>query len=312
MKRSVLLLALILVGIVIGLGVLNREYIVHLLELQKGERPLKVEKTERKVLFYRNPMNPTVTSPEPKKDEMGMDYIPVYEEAAPAIEERKALFYRHPMNPTATSPTPQKDEMGMDYIPVYEEEGKTEEAPGTVRISPEKIQKIGVKTEEVRRRTLTRTIRTVGRVDHDESRVFDVNTKIGGWVEKLYVARTDEMVHPGEKLLEIYSPDLISAQEEYILAYRALEKVKESPYPEVRRGAESLVEGGRQRLKYWDISDDQIKRLEGEGLIKKTMTIYSNVHGIVTEKMVIEGMRIEPGTLLFKVIDQSQGWGEGG
>ena len=309
MKRSVIVLALILAGIIIiGLGVLNKEYIVDLIGLQKGERPLGVEKTERKVLFYRNPMNPTVTSPEPKKDEMGMDYIPVYEEAAPAKEERKALFYRHPMNPTATSPTPQKDEMGMDYIPVYEEEGKTEEAPGTVRISPEKIQKIGVKTEEVRRRTLTRTIRTVGRVDHDESRVFDVNTKIGGWVERLYVARTDEMVHPGAKLLEIYSPDLISAQEEYLLAYKALERVKESPYPEVRRGAESLVEGGRQRLKYWDISDDQIKRLEGEGLIKKTMTIYSNVHGIVTEKMVIEGMRIEPGTLLFKVIDHSHVW----
>src|SRR4030065_415622 len=182
MKRSVIVLALILAGIIIiGLGVLNKEYIVDLIGLQKGERPLGVEKTERKVLFYRNPMNPTVTSPEPKKNEMGMDYIPVYEEAASAKEERKALFYRHPMNPTATSPTPQKDEMGMDYIPVYEEEGKTEEVPGTVRVSPEKIQKIGVKTQEGRRRTLTRTIRTVGRVDHDDARGFDVNRKIGGW-----------------------------------------------------------------------------------------------------------------------------------
>ena len=308
MKRSAILLVLILAGIVIGLGVLNKEYIISLLQFKTGERSQEAEKTERKVLFYRHPMNPAVTSPAPKKDEMGMDYIPVYEEEAPAKEERKALFYRHPMNPTVTSPTPQKDEMGMDYIPVYKEEGGAEEVPGTVRISPEKIQKIGVKIEEVRRRTLTRTIRTVGRVDHDESRVFDVNTKIGGWVERLYVARTDEMVHPGAKLLEIYSPDLISAQEEYILAYKAFERVKDSPYPEVRRGAESLLEGGRQRLKYWDISDDQIKRLEGDGLIKKTMTIYSNVHGIVTEKMVIEGMRIEPGSLLFKVIDHSQVW----
>src|SRR3989304_4820954 len=100
MKRSVIVLALILAGIIIiGLGVLNKEYIVDLIGLQKGERPLGVEKTDRKVLFYRNPMNPTVTSPEPKKDEMGMDYIPVYEEAAPAKEERKALFYRHPREP---------------------------------------------------------------------------------------------------------------------------------------------------------------------------------------------------------------------
>ena len=308
MKRLAILLVLILAGILIGLGVLNKEYIISLLQFKTGEKSQEAEKTERKVLFYRNPMNPTVTSPEPKKDEMGMDYIPVYEEAALAKEEKKALFYRHPMNPSMTSPTPQKDEMGMDYIPVYKEEGGAEEVPGTVRISPEKIQKIGVKTEEVRRRTLTRTIRTGGRVDHDESRVFDVNPKIGGWVERLYVARTDEMVHPGAKLLEIYSPDLISAQEEYILAYKAFERVKDSPYPEVRRGAESLLEGGRQRLKYWDISDDQIQGLEGDGLIKKTMTIYSNVHGIVTEKMVIEGMRIEPGSLLFKVIDHSQVW----
>ena len=157
MKRSAILLVLILAGIVIGLGVLNKEYIISLLQFKTGERSQEAEKTERKVLFYRHPMNPAVTSPAPKKDEMGMDYIPVYEEEAPAKEERKALFYRHPMNPTVTSPTPQKDEMGMDYIPVYEEEGKTEEVPGTVRISPEKIQKIGVKTEEVRRRTLTRT-----------------------------------------------------------------------------------------------------------------------------------------------------------
>ena len=108
MKRSAILLVLILAGIIIGLGVLNKEYIVHLIELQRGERPREVEKTERKVLFY-----------------------------------------RHPMNPKVTSSAPQKDEMGMDYIPVYEEAGVSEELPGTVVISPEKIQKTGVKSEEV-------------------------------------------------------------------------------------------------------------------------------------------------------------------
>ncbi len=230
------------------------------------------------------------------------------ETAMPEEKERKVLFYRHPMNPQVTSPTPQKDEMGMDYIPVYEEEREAEEAHGTVIISPEKIQKIGVKSEEAKIRTLKRTIRTVGRIDHDETRVFNINTKIGGWVEKLYVNRTDQMVYPGEPLLELYSPELVATQEEYLLALRARERVKDSPYEEITKGADSLIEGARQRLKYWDITDDQIKRLEQDGKIARTMTIYANVHGIVTEKMVNEGMRIEPGDLLFTIIDHSHVW----
>jgi len=130
-------------------------------------------------------------------------------EKPPAEKERKILFYRNPMNPEATSPTPVKDPMGMDYIPVYEEEAAVSDAPGTVRISPERIQKIGVRSEEVERRTLSRVIRTVGRVEPVEKNVFVINAKVSGWVEKLYVDRTDQMVSRGEKLLEIYSPELV-------------------------------------------------------------------------------------------------------
>jgi multidrug efflux pump subunit AcrA (membrane-fusion protein) len=223
-------------------------------------------------------------------------------------EERKILFYRHPMNPAVTSPTPQKDEMGMDYTPVYEEAAAKEEVPGTVRISHEKIQKIGVKSEVVKRRSLKRVIRTVGRVDPDERKVYNINAKIAGWVEKLYVNRTDQMVDYNEPLLELYSPELVSAQEEYLLAYRAKEKVEESPYPEVMRGAETLYDAARQRLKYWDISDDQIRRLEDEGKITRTMTIRSPAQGSVTEKMIVEGSKIEPGETLFKIIDHSAVW----
>ena len=224
----------------------------------------------------------------------------------PVVKERKALFYRHPMNPQLTSATPKKDEMGMDFIPVYEEEA--EEVAGTVRISPEKIQKIGVKIEEVKKRTLKRTIRTVGRVEHDEARVFNINAKVSGWVEKLYVNRTDLMVHPGEKLLELYSPELVSTQEEYLLAIKAKERVKGSPSEEVKMSAGSLVQAAKQRLKYWDIADDQIKRLEEEGNIKRTMAILAPAHGIVTEKMINEGQKIEAGEMLFKIIDHSQVW----
>jgi RND family efflux transporter MFP subunit len=139
-------------------------------------------------------------------------------------------------------------------------------------------------------------------IDHDESRVFTVNTKIGGWVERLYVNKTDMMVHPGEKLLEIYSPDLVAAQEEYLLAVRAVERHKES------NSIDPLLDAVRQRLKYWDITDEQIDRLAKEKRVKRTMTIYATVHGIVTEKMVNEGMKIEIGEMLFKIIDHSHVW----
>ena len=226
-------------------------------------------------------------------------------------KEKKILFYRSPMNPSATSRTPMKDDMGMDYVPVYEGDDEAragEEAPGTVRISTEKIQKTGVRSEVVKRRSLRRIIRTVGRVDPDETKVFNINAKVGGWVERLYLNRTDQMVEHHEPLLELYSPELVSAQEEYLLAFREREKVKGSPYPEVRSSTESILSAGRQRLKYWDISDDQIKRLEEEGKITRTMTIRAPAHGGVTEKMVVEGQRIEAGESLFKIIDHTSVW----
>lgn len=271
-KRLVSLLILA-IGIIFGLGIVAERYLLH--PLQQEEKI--AQKGERRVLFYRHPMNPGVTSPTPKKDEMGMDYIPVYEEEGKALKKG-------------------------------EEEGMAEEAPGTVRISPEKIQKIGVKSMVVTRRSLKRVIRTVGRVDPDERKVYNINAKIGGWVERLYVNRTDQMVDHNEPLLELYSPELVSAQEEYLLAFMAKEKVKESPYPEIRSSAESLLKAARQRLKYWDISEDQITRLEEEEKITRTMIIRSPTHGSVTEKMIVEGSKIEPGETLFKIIDHSAVW----
>lgn len=315
MKRFLIGVLLLFLGLAIG-GVGTWLYVkksgvrgLPSQALSGGQKPEVEAKKERKILFYRHPMNPQVTSPTPQKDEMGMDYIPVYEdEAEPVKKERKVLFYRHPMNPQVTSPTPQKDEMGMDYVPVYEEEGAEAETPGTVRITPEKIQKIGVKSEEAKIRTLRRIVRTVGRIEPVENKVYNINTKVAGWVEKLYVNRTDLMVHPDEPLLEIYSPDLVATQQEYILAMKNLEKVKNSLYPDIKKGADSLAQAARQRLKYWDISDEQIKKLEEDGAITRTMTIYAPAHGGVTEKMVVQGQKIEAGEPLFRIIDHSVVW----
>ncbi|MBI5344698.1 MAG: efflux RND transporter periplasmic adaptor subunit [Deltaproteobacteria bacterium] len=233
----------------------------------------------------------------------------IKEAAVEAKKERKLLFYRSPMNPAATSPVPMKDDMGMDFVPVYEDEaGAKEETPGTVRISPEKIQRIGVKSEEVKRRALKRTVRTVGRVEPVENKVYNINTKVSGWIEKLYVGRTDQMVTLGEPLLELYSPDLVSAEEEYLLAWKALQEIKASPYPDVKKGAEALLAASSQRLRNWDISEDQIERLKNTGAITRTMTIRAPAIGSITDKMIVQGQKIEAGEPLFKIIDHSEVW----
>ena len=142
---------------------------------------------------------------------------------------RKVVYYRNPMDGSVTSPVPMKDPMGMDYAPVYEDEvAAAVVAPGTIRISPERIQKIGVKSEEAKQRDMTRVIRTVGRVEPKEDKVYVINSKVGGWVEKLHVGRTDQMVRPGEPLFDLYSPELVSAQEEFILALNSYEKGKKT------------------------------------------------------------------------------------
>lgn len=222
--------------------------------------------------------------------------------------ERKVLFYRNPMDPEVTSPVLMKDQMGMDYVPVYEDEVDSKDSPGAIRISPEKIQKTGVKSVPVARRDITRVIRTVGRVEPAEDLTQVVTAKVSGWIEKLYVDRTDAMVKKGDRLLELYSPELVSAQEEYLIALEGLERVKDSPFAETVTGAKALVEASRQKLKYLDISDDQIERLAKLKTISRTLTIRSPATGSVTEKMAIEGKRIEPGEPLARIVDHGKVW----
>lgn len=221
---------------------------------------------------------------------------------------RKVLFYRNPMDPEVTSPVPMKDQMGMDYAPVYEDEAPPSDTPGSIRITPERIQKIGVKSAPVQRQDIRRIIRTVGRVEPVEEMAHVITTKVPGWIEKLYVSRTDTMVSSGEKLLELYSPELVSAQEEYLLAIEGFERVKESRFPETKESAKALLEATRQKLRYLDISDDQIERLKKRETVSRTLTIRSPANGSVTEKMAVEGQKIEAGEPLFKIIDHSRVW----
>lgn len=261
--------------------------------------------SKKKILFYRNPMNPTVTSQVPKKDEMGMDYVPVYaDESTSSKGERKILYYRSPMNPQQTSPVPKKDEMGMDYVPVYEDHAGS----NVVHIDPATQQNIGVTTKMVTKRKLSRTIRTTANITYDETRLYTINSKIMGYVEKLFVDFTGQLVKKGQPLLEIYSPDLVSTQEEYLQALKYRKEISGGSAVSIS-GADQLVESARRRLTNWDISENDILALEKRGTPEKTMTLYSPADGIVTDKMVINGQNIMPGMTLYKIADLSTVWG---
>lgn len=264
-----------------------------------------VNSNEKKILYYRDPMNPTITSPTPKKSSDGMDFVPVYEEGKSGSGERKIAYYRSPMNPTQTSPVPKKDEMGMDYVPVYADQVGNNQ----IRIDPAIQQNTGVTTETVEKRKLSRNIRTTANITYDETKLYTITTKIMGYVEKLFVDYTGQLVKKGQPLLEIYSPDLVSTQEEYLQAIRYRKKMAGSSSAEAIKGADDLIQSAKRRLLYWDISDAEIKAIEERGTPQKTMTIYSPANGIVTDKMVINGQSIMPGMALYKIADLATVWG---
>jgi Cu(I)/Ag(I) efflux system membrane fusion protein len=246
-----------------------------------GRSPAPAAKTDtkpgekagpRKILFYRSPMNPAITSEKPAKDEMGMDYVPVYEGEAEAGQSGGV-------------------------------EGRS-----TLTLSPEKRRTLGVQTALVRRTSLQRTIRTVGTVTADERLLHHIHTKFDGYVEHLNVNFTGQLVRRGEPLLSIYSPELVATQQEYLLAYRAQARLAGSPVESAARGASDLLDAARQRLLFWDIRPEDIARIEKTGQVLKNLDLYSEVSGYVVQKMAFHGMRVTPADTLFDIVDLSHLW----
>ena len=274
-------------------------------------------------------MHPQVIVEEPGSCPIcGMNLVPVKQEAAALQTEahehgdtssvstksiqvdrkgKKILYWRAPMDPTYISDKPGKSPMGMDLIPVYEGEEDITAGP-TVSIDPVTVQNIGVQTAPVEKVSLYRVIRTVGHVDYNEKKLSRVNIKFSGWIEKLHVDETGQQVRRGQAMLEIYSPELVSTQEEYLLAVRNMKKLEDSPFSEVTESSRSLLESTRRRLLYWDISERQIKDLEEKGTISKTVTLFAPTDGVVIDKMAEEGMRVIPGMDLFRIADLSEIW----
>jgi Cu(I)/Ag(I) efflux system membrane fusion protein len=270
---------------------------------------------DRQPSYYQDPSGKPDYSPVPKKDSMGMDFVPVYEveedngspqstAATASKAQGKILYYRNPMGLPDTSPVPKKDSMGMEYLPVYDGD---EPDDGSIKVSVAKVQKLGVRSERAEMRQLTRTIRAVGTVQTDERSLYAVNAKFEGWIEKLHVNTTGEIVHRGQPLMEVYAPELVAIQEEYILALRS-QNMLVSANPDAKASAWQLANAALERLRTWGIPDDQIKRLQRTVTASRTLTLRAPADGIVMEKMAVEGQRFMPGELLYRIADLSTVW----
>lgn len=227
------------------------------------------------------------------------------QQAAPAKAARKILYYRNPMGLPDTSPTPKKDSMGMDYIPVYE--GEEAAVSGVVTLTPEKVQKLGVRTAAVVGGSLTRTVRASGVIAVNETRHYTIAPKFEGWIEQLNIDQTGAAVRRGQTLAEIYSPELVSAQQEYVIATRALHALAAAGGAE-RETMQALADATLRRLRNWDIPAREVESLRRGGAVRRTLVIASPADGVVLEKRAVEGMRFMPGEMLFDLAGLSDVW----
>jgi Cu(I)/Ag(I) efflux system membrane fusion protein len=225
-------------------------------------------KDKGKLVFYRSPMNPSLTSQVPMKDEMGMDYVPVYE----------------------------GDLKG---------EGTGIEDHAAVKIDPERQQLIGLRTEQVVAGTVSGEFRALGRVTVDETRVRKVNVKVEGFVEKLFVDFVGKPVTKGQPLFSLYSPEFVSAQREFLLALKTQKALSGGS---LQSSGGDLLESARRRLTLWDVPKEAIDNLEKTGEVIRALTLRSPISGVVTVKNVMEGARITPADILFEITDLSRVW----
>lgn len=292
---------------------------------------------ERKPIYWYDAMNPQHHYNQPGKAPDGMDLVPQYAEQTaspaqqtssspspdmanmpgmpskvPTPEGRKVLYWYDPMHPAYKSDKPgTAPDCGMTLVPKYAEDQSMAKMPmGTVTITPEKQVLAGVRTVVVERKPLVRDIRTTAQIVADETRIAHVHVKVAGYIDQVYVDFVGQLVKKGQPLFTLYSPDLVSTQEEYLIAKRGNVTLRNAPFQEIADGSQSLLQSARQRLKLWDISDDQIKQLDESGKVSKDLTFYSPITGFVTDRKVFPQTSVTPDTELYTVSDLSTVWAD--
>jgi multidrug efflux pump subunit AcrA (membrane-fusion protein) len=322
----------LILAVVIVLGILFRGRVSTWLEGDKAlaDGPGKTASAPavRKVLYWYDAMNSKNHYDKPGKAPDGMDLVPKYADESntsassgsmanmPGMEksapqgERKVLYYYDAMNPTFRSPKPGTATDGMPLVPRYadEEEATANMPVGTVKLSQGKQQLIGVQTATVEREPLFRTVRAVAQLTADETKLAHVHLKVTGWIEQVYVDYVGKLVKKGDPLFTLYSPDLVATEQEYLIARRGKQYLGDSSFPDASQGADSLLRSARERLRLWDISDQQIKELDETGKITRTLTFYSPVAGFVMERKAFPQTAITPEMDLYVIADLSTIW----
>ncbi len=230
--------------------------------------------------------------------------LPSTQPAAGVPTERAVLYYRNPMGLPDTSPVPKKDAMGMNYVAVYADE---QFGNSSVRIDAAKLQKLGVRTEMAAPRSLTQTLRIVGTLQPDERRQSTISPKFEGWITRMLVDTTGAPVHRGQPLLEVYSPDLVAAQQDYRVAVRALDALSEGDSG-AHAHMRDLVRSSLERLSNWDIAEADLAGLRAGEEPRKSLLLRAPRDGVVTEKTARVGLRFMPGDALYQVTDLSSIW----
>jgi RND family efflux transporter MFP subunit len=271
----------------------------------------------RKILYWYDPMHPSYRSGKPgTAPDCGMALVPKYQETEEARQyepphhdpNRKIVFYRDPAQHSYTSDKPGLNpETGNELQPVYEGDPASM-PPGTVRISAEKQQLIGVRMGIVEMSSESRTIRATGRVAPDESRIAHVHTRIEGWIDHVYVHTTGSFVKEGDPLLTLYSPELLATQQEYLLALKARDTLKASPLGGTANRAESLVEAARRRLELLQFSPQRLKEIEQTGNPVVNVTVFAPASGYVVKRNAFHSQMVKPDMELYTIVDLSRVW----
>jgi membrane fusion protein, copper/silver efflux system len=259
--------------------------------------------------LYTCGMHPNIISDEPGNCPIcGMKLVPIKNSNQSGLQqnkERKILYWRAPMDPNEIYDEPGKSKMGMDLVPVYEDEAG---GSGIVTIDPAVQQNMNVKIETVKKKNLSGKIVTNGVLTEDETNQYIVTTRINGWVEKLYVDYTGKQVSKDSKLIDIYSPELVSAEQELLTAISYQNSVNESSLKSIRESGNELVKNAMRKLELLEVPDSEVKRLIDTKEVKTDITLYAQKSGTVLEKNIIEGQKIMAGMPLLKIANLSNLW----